>query len=90
MVIDKAIKVHILDNQAIKIHFERLYRLVPYERSKCISIRHILNIILYTRLAGDAREVLEDPSLKSVGKHESSVRSLKKCNENDTKTLKDR
>lgn len=57
-------KMHIIDNQEVKIHSERIYRLILYERGKCISTWNILGISQYTRLTGDAREVLEDPSQK--------------------------
>lgn len=60
------VEVHALSNQAVKIHFERLGSLVPSKRGKCSSTQHILRVSQYTRPAGDAREVLEDPSLKSL------------------------
>lgn len=63
---------------------KRLYHLVPYRQDKCISTQHILSVSRYTRPARDARKVLKDTSLKSVGTHESLVRVLQKCNKNDT------
>lgn len=56
MVIGIVVEVHVLGNQAVKIHYERLNHLVPSEREKCSSTRHILRVSWYIRLVGDARE----------------------------------
>lgn len=63
MVIDLVVEGHVLGNQADKIHSERLYRMVPFERRKCSSTPNIPSVSRYTRRVGDAREVLEDPSV---------------------------
>lgn len=62
--IDIDVEVHVLSNQVVKKHSERISRLVPSKREKSNSTRHILSVSLNTRPTRDAREVLEDSSLK--------------------------
>ena len=64
MVINIVVQVDILNNQMVKIESVRLGRLVPFERDKSNSTRHILSVIKYTRPTKDVQEILEDPTLK--------------------------
>lgn len=59
MVIDIDVEMHVLDNQMVKIHSERLSHLVPYKRGESSGMQHILSLNLKhspnRRCAGSAR-----------------------------------